>query len=191
MWDDRLEPGVLQFGVEYPQQSSRLLIFVRWLLVIPHVLLLYLVGMLTGVIGFVAWFAILFTGRYPRGMWDFVVMAQVWSTNVASYILMLRDEYPPFGEGTYPVQFDLVYPAQLSRGLIFVKWLLIIPHLIVLWFLGIAGFFAYILAWFAILVTGRYPRGLFRFMEGLLRWSLRVGIYSNLLTDHYPPFSME
>ena len=191
MWDDRLEPGVLQFGVEYPQQSSRLLIFVRWLLVIPHVLLLYLVGMLTGVIGFVAWFAILFTGRYPRGMWDFVVMAQVWSTNVASYILMLRDEYPPFGEGTYPVQFDLVYPAQLSRGLIFVKWLLIIPHLIVLWFLGIAGFFAYILAWFAILVTGRYPRGLFRFMEGLLRWSLRVGIYSNLLTDHYPPFTME
>jgi len=191
VWDDRLEPGVLQFGVEYPQQSSRLLIFVRWLLVIPHVLLLYLVGMLTGVIGFVAWFAILFTGRYPRGMWDFVVMAQVWSTNVASYILMLRDEYPPFGEGTYPVQFDLVYPAQLSRGLIFVKWLLIIPHLIVLWFLGIAGFFAYILAWFAILVTGRYPRGLFRFMEGLLRWSLRVGIYSNLLTDHYPPFSME
>jgi len=191
VWDDRLEPGVLQFGVEYPQQSSRLLIFVRWLLVIPHVLLLYLVGMLTGVIGFVAWFAILFTGRYPRGMWDFVVMAQVWSTNVASYILMLRDEYPPFGEGTYPVQFDLVYPAQLSRGLIFVKWLLIIPHLIVLWFLGIAGFFAYILAWFAILVTGRYPRGLFRFMEGLLRWSLRVGIYSNLLTDHYPPFTME
>jgi len=191
VWDDRLEPGVLQFGVEYPQQSSRLLIFVRWLLVIPHVLLLYLVGMLTGVIGFVAWFAILFTGRYPRGMWDFVVMAQVWSTNVASYILMLRDEYPPFGEGTYPVQFDLVYPAQLSRGLIFVKWLLIIPHLIVLWFLGIAGFFVYILAWFAILVTGRYPRGLFRFMEGLLRWSLRVGIYSNLLTDHYPPFSME
>jgi hypothetical protein len=189
---DRLEPGVLRFDIEYPEQGlSRLLIFVKWLLLIPQFILLYIVGFLTGIVGFVAWFAILITGRYPRGMWDFVVMAQAWSANVFTYYLLMRDEYPPLGEGEYPVHFDLVYPPRLSRGLIFVKWLLVVPHLFVLSFIGIAAFVVYVLSWFAILITGQYPRGMFRFMTGVMRWSLRVNIYNALLTDRYPPFSLD
>lgn len=191
MWNDRLAPGVLQFDIEYPERLSRLLIFVKWLLLIPQFILLYIVGFLTGIVGFIAWFAILFTGRYPRGMWDFVVMAQAWGANVLAYYLLMRDEYPPLGEGAYPVQFDLVYPPQLSRGLIFVKWLLVIPHLVVLSFLLLAAMFVHFIAWWAILITGQYPRGMFRFMVGVQRWLLRVNLYTNLLTDHYPPFSLD
>jgi hypothetical protein len=191
MIETRLEPGVLLFDVAYPDRLSRLLIFVKWLLLIPHFIILYFLQIIAGIVTFIAWFAILFTGRYPRGMWDFAVKIQIWIANVSSYFLLLRDEYPPFGDSPYPVQFDLVYPERLSRGLIFIKWLLIIPHLFLLAFLGIAAYVVFILAWFAILITGRYPRGMFNFMVGLQRWGLRANLYANLLTDRYPPFSLE
>jgi hypothetical protein len=190
MIETRLEPGVLLFDVAYPDRLSRLLIFVKWLLLIPHFIILYFLQIIAGIVTFIAWFAILFTGRYPRGMWDFAVKIQIWIANVSSYFLLLRDEYPPFGDSPYPVQFDLVYPERLSRGLIFIKWLLIIPHLFLLAFLGIAAYVVFILAWFAILITGRYPRGMFNFMVGLQRWGLRANLYTNLLTDRYPPFSL-
>lgn len=191
MIETRLEPGVLLFDVAYPDRLNRLLIFVKWLLLIPHFIILYFLQIIAGIVTFIAWFAILFTGRYPRGMWDFAVKIQIWIANVSSYFLLLRDEYPPFGDSPYPVQFDLVYPERLSRGLIFIKWLLIIPHLFLLAFLGIAAYVVFILAWFAILITGRYPRGMFNFMVGLQRWGLRANLYTNLLTDRYPPFSLE
>jgi hypothetical protein len=187
---DRLEPGVLLYGVEYPERSSRWLIFVRWLLAIPHFFILYFFGMVVGVTTFIAWFAILFTGRYPRGLWDFAVAYHVWTANVMAYFLFQRDEYPPFGTGEYPVRFDLVYPERLSRLLIFVKFLLIIPHYFVLVIIGTLLYFAVIVAWFAILILGRYPEGLFNFVTGVQRWWLRVNAYVNLLTDRYPPFSM-
>jgi hypothetical protein len=188
---ERLESGILLFDVEYPARSSRLSIFLKWLLVIPHLFVLYVFGFLVAVTTFLAWFAILVTGRYPRGLWDFGVAYQMWYANVMVYGLNLRDEYPPFGAGPYPLQFDLVYPQRLSRLLIFVKWLLIIPHLVVLMLVGIGVAVVYIVSWFAILVLGRYPRGMHEFMTGALRWVMRVNIYSALLTDRYPPFSME
>ena len=188
---ERLELGKLLYSVEYPERSSRLLIFVRWILIIPHIFVLYFFRIAVSFTTFIAWFAILFTGSYPRGLWDFSVSYQVWSANVTSYMLMQRDEYPPFGSGGYPVHFDLVYPERLSRLLIFVKFILIIPHMIALAFLGIAAFFVIVLTWFAILITGRNPQGLHSFVQGASRWATRVDAYLSLLTDAYPPFSLD
>lgn len=183
--------GALMFDVAYPERLSRLLIFVKWLLAIPHLFILYFLNIAAGVVSIIAWFAILITGRYPRGMWTFVLLFERWSTNVAVYAYLLRDEYPPFGEGPYPVRFDLEYPERLSRLLIFVKWLLVIPHVFILAFLGLAAGVVSFIGFFAILITGHYPRAMFDFMVGFARWSLRVNLYLLNLTDVYPPFSLD
>jgi len=187
-------PGYpLRFDIEYPEQLSRWLIFVKWLLAIPHFLILYALSAVANVITFIAFFAILFTGRYPRGLFDFVVNIYRWQENVFAYYGLFRDEYPPFSweAGKYPVTFEVDYPESLSRWLIFVKWLLAIPHIIVLFFLYIVALVVWVIAWFAILFTGRFPRGLFDFLVGVSRWSLRVNAYALLLLrDDYPPFSL-
>ena len=187
-------PGYpLRFEIEYPEQLSRWLIFVKWLLAIPHFLILYALSALANVITFVAFFAILFTGRYPRGLFDFVVNIYRWQENVFAYYALFRDEYPPFSweAGKYPVTFEVDYPERLSRWMIFVKWLLAIPHIIVLLFLYIIALVVWVIVWFAILFTGRFPRGLFDFLVGVSRWSLRVNAYALLLMrDDYPPFSL-
>jgi hypothetical protein len=182
---------ILQFDVAYPERLSRGLIFVKWLLVIPHAVVLYFLQLALNITTFVAFFAILFTGRYPRSLWDFGVMVLRWQARVYSYISLQRDEYPPFGDADYPVLFHLDYPERLSRWKIFVKWLLVVPHYIVLFFLGIAAGIVWVIAWFAILFTGRYPQGLFDFMTGFWRWTYRVNTYLHLLTDAYPPFTMD
>ncbi len=180
-----------QLDVAYPERLSRGLIFVKWLLAIPHLAVLYLYGAAAGVITVIAWFAILFTGRYPRAMFDFAVGYLRWGVNVFAYIYLLRDEYPPFSnaDGLYPARFALAYPASLSRWKIFLKWLLVIPNVVVLYFLLLAAMVCTVIAWFAILFSGRYPEGLFRFVVGVYRWSMRVNTYLYLLTDHYPPFT--
>ena len=182
----------LVFDVEYPERLSRLLIFFKGLLAIPHLIILYALMAVAGAVTVVAWFAILFTGRYPKGLFDFVVGINRWQNNVDAYVLLLRDEYPPFSlsAGQYPVTFDIEYPERLSRLLIFVKWLLIIPHLIVVLFLVIVYGITLVIAWFAILFTGRYPKGMFDFAVGLLRWGARINAYFLLMRDEYPPFSL-
>lgn len=180
---------LLQYEVEYPERLSRLLIFVKWLLAIPHYVVLYILGILFSFVTFIAWFAILLTGRYPRSLWDFSLSYYRWSANVAAYLTLQRDEYPPFsGSESYPVRFAVEYPARLSRVLIFIKWLLVIPNVLVYAFVLIAAWLVLFLAWFAILATGRYPRGLFDFVSGTLRWGHRLNLYVNLMTDRYPPF---
>ena len=187
-------PGYpLRFDIEYPEQLSRWLIFVKWLLPIPHFLILYALSAVANVITFIAFFAILFTGRYPRGLFDFVVNIYRWQENVFAYYALFRDEYPPFSweAGKYPVTFEVDYPESLSRWMIFVKWLLAIPHIIVLLFLYIVALVVWVIVWFAILFTGRFPRGLFDFLVGVSRWRLRVNPYALLLLrDDYPPFSL-
>jgi len=186
-----VQPGDVIFDIAYPDNLSRGLIFLKWLLVIPHLVVLYLLSFATSVVFFIAWFAILFTGNYPRGMWDFSLMVRRWTANVSAYYFLMRDEYPPFGAEPYPVQYEIAYPERLSRGLIFIKWLLIIPHLIALVVLAVVAAFIWFISWFAILFTGGYPRGMFDFMAGFLRWVERVNVYVLLMTDDYPPFSME
>lgn len=181
------------YDVEYPEECSRWLIFVKWLLAIPHFLILYALGILTNVITLIAFFAILFTKRYPRGLFDFWVNVNRWSTHVTAYVGLMRDEYPPFSwePGKYPVEFDVVYPEQLNRWLPLIKWLLVLPHYVVLLFLYIGAFIAWIIAWFGILFTKRFPRGLFDYVVGVLRWQARVNAYTSLLRDEYPPFSLK
>jgi len=183
----------LRFDVQYPPQLNRWLIFVKWLLAIPHFFIISALGNLQGVITIIAWFAILFTGRFPPALFEFWVKAGRWSANVAAYAGLMRDEYPPFGwdAGQYPhVTYEVDYPAHLNRWLIFVKWLLAIPHYLALGVLYFIGAFAWIIAWLAILFTGQVPRGIFDYLVGVMRWGYRVGAYLALVRDEYPPFSL-
>jgi hypothetical protein len=183
----------VRFEVEYPENLSRLLIFVKWLLALPHFLILYALSAVASICTFIAFFAILFTTKYPRGLFDFVVNYQRWNANMSAYVGLLRDEYPPFSwdPGQYPLTYEVDYPENLNRWLPFIKWLLVIPHLIALLFIWLIGTIILFIAWFAILFTGKFPRGMFDFIVGMTRWTYRVNAYIYLLTDAYPPFSMK
>jgi Domain of unknown function (DUF4389) len=137
---------------------------------------------------------LLFRKKYPRWWYDWNLQLTRFSNRIAVYFALMDDRYPSTDE-EQAVHLHFPYPDaehDLSRGLPIVKWLLAIPHYIVLFFLSIAALLAAIGAWFAILFTGRYPRSLFDFIEGVLRWHNRVGAYALLLiTDRYPPFSLE
>ncbi|MBI2830554.1 MAG: DUF4389 domain-containing protein [Chloroflexi bacterium] len=136
---------------------------------------------------------LLFRQKYPRWWFDWNVALYKFSTRVSSYFLLLRDEYPST-DSEQAVHIQIAYPdaeKDLNRWLPLVKWLLAIPHYFVLVFLVIGAIVSAIIAWFAILFTGRYPKGLFDFVVGVLRWSLRLEAYAFLLvTDRYPPFSL-
>lgn len=136
---------------------------------------------------------ILVRRRYPRWWFDFALQFNRFTARVAAYGALLTDRYPSTVE-EQAIHLDLDYPdveQQLNRWLPLVKWFLVIPHLIVLFFLFIGAAFAVVIAWFAILFTGRYPRGLFDYVVGVGRWALRVSAYATLLlTDRYPPFSL-
>jgi len=181
------------FNVEYPQELSRWLIFVKWLLAIPHFIVLYLLQLVAGIVTFIAFFAILFTKKYPESLFNFVVGVNRWGANVTAYVFLLRDDYPPFTmeAGSYPLAYDVQYPQELSRWLIFVKWLLVFPNALVSLLLLLVAYLVEFIAFFAILFTKQYPEPLFKFVVGALRWNYRASAYSSLLTDQYPPFSME
>lgn len=178
------------FDVARPQRLSRLLIFVKWLLVIPHLFILWAYGILAGVAGFVGWWAVLLTGSYPIALWNTVYGFIRWNTRVSVYYSMLRDEYPPFGEAPYPMEMHLSRPERQSRLLLFGRIFLLIP--LSIW-LAVVGFWASILlfiSFFAILITGNIPEGIFRSLVGVMRYALRVNLYSYVLTDEWPGFRM-
>ena len=137
---------------------------------------------------------ILFRRKYPRWWFDWNLELSRFATRVAAYLLLLRDQYPSTDEHQ-AVHLDLDYPdaaRNLSRGLPLIKWLLAIPHYVVILLLGVVTLVLVIFAWFAILVTGRYPREIFDFVVGVARWTWRVHAHAVLLaTDRYPPFSLE
>ena len=183
----------VQFSVAYPDQLSRGLIFVKWLLVIPHFIVLYFLNLAFMLVTLVAFFAILFTAKYPEGLFKFAVGTRRWYANVCAYTFLLRDEYPPFSldEGQYPVVLTVDRSETMNRFLPLIKWLLVIPSLIVVAVLLVVALFVTIIAWFAILFTGKYPEGMFRFVVGTLRWNERANLYAYLATDAYPPFSLD
>jgi Domain of unknown function (DUF4389) len=139
-----------------------------------------------------AWFAIVFTGRHPQGLWNLTAFYLRWRVRAAAYTALLRDEYPPFGDGPYPATLEV---AQLdsarNRLTVAFRIFLVIPHIIAVAFLGVAWALTSVVAWFAILLTGRFPAGLHRFGVGVLQWNIRVEAYLLLLHDEYPPFSFE
>jgi hypothetical protein len=198
---------------------SRWLWLVKWLIAIPHYLVLAFLWIAFFVLSIVAFFAILFTGRYPKGIFEFNVGVLRWTWRVGfySYAALGTDRYPPFSLGPepeYPATLEVDYPERLSRGLVLVKWwLLAIPHYIVLgvllgggaaagragdwhwgwgWGAG-AGLIAVLVlfAGIALLFTSRYPLGLYDFVLGLDRWVARVAAYAGLMTDRYPPFRLD
>jgi Domain of unknown function (DUF4389) len=183
----------VRLDIEYPQELNRWLPLVKWLLAIPHFIVLYFLLLAAYVVAFIAFFAILFTKRYPKEFFEFVANTFRWSANVNAYYLLMRDEYPPFSfdRGVYPVTFEVDYPEEMSRWLPLVKWLLAIPHYIVLLFLGIVLYVVLIIAFFSILFTKKFPESLFRFAVGTQRWGMRVNAYVYLMRDEYPPFSLE
>jgi hypothetical protein len=149
-------------------------------------------GVVAGLMAVISWFTIVFTGKQPKGLWDFTSFFLRWRSKAVAYTALLRDEYPPFGEGDYATTLDLgAMPEERNRVSVGFRLFLLIPHIFVLIFVGIAWFVTVVIAWFAILFTGSYPEGLYKFGIGYLRWSLRVEAYALLMNDKFPPFSLE
>jgi hypothetical protein len=198
-------------------QLSRWMWLVKWFLAIPHLILLAFLWLAFLVVTVVAGFAILFTGRYPRSLFDFNVGVLRWNWRVGfyAYSALGTDQYPPFtlARTSYPADFDVEYPERLSRGLVLVKWwLLAIPHLVIValfttpWYwisdpdwttnaqrnggISLLGVLV-LIAVITLLFTGRYPRSLFDFILGLNRWIYRVTTYVALMRDDYPPFRLD
>jgi Domain of unknown function (DUF4389) len=196
---------------------SRWLWLVKWVLVIPHIIVLLFLWIAFVVLTVVSFFAILFTGRYPRAIFDFNVGVLRWTWRVVfySYSALGTDRYPPFALADvpdYPARLDVEYPQALSRGLVLVKWwLLALPHYLIVgvfaggawaglnaannhvaWSSG-GGLISLLVlvAGVVLLFSGRYPRGIFDFVMGMNRWVYRVAAYATLMTDAYPPFRMD
>jgi hypothetical protein len=206
------EPAALAYPVQVEarldEPLSRWLWIVKGILLIPHAIVLAFLWIAFCVLTVVAFFAILFTGRYPRAIFDFNVGVLRWSWRVAFYGAgaLATDRYPPFtmGPADYPAQLDIPYPEHLSRGLVLVKWwLLAIPHYAVVsvflgwgdwtaggpWFPGLLTVLVVIAALW-LLVTRRYPRDIFDLVVGIARWTVRAVAYAALMRDEYPPFRL-
>lgn len=149
-------------------------------------------GVVAVVCAVIAWFSIVFTGRHPQGLWALQAFYLRWRVRAVAYAALFCDEYPPFGEGPYPASLEVTEP-RVDRDRLSVAFRIItaIPHLIAIWALGIAWGVTTVIAWFAILFTGRYPEGLYRFGIAAFQWNIRVEAYLLLLRDEYPPFSLE
>lgn len=208
------EPYPASLEIDYPQKLDRLTTFVRTLLSIPILIVLsVLVGSgsesytnqagddmtatglgITGGLFVATALMIIFRQRYPRWWFNFALELNRFTARISAYLLLLTDRYPSTVD-KQSVHLEVKYPnvkTELNRWLPLIKWLLAVPHYVILLFLFISVILATIIAWFAILFTGQYPKSLFEFVVGVSRWSLRVEAYAFLLTtDIYPPFSLK
>jgi hypothetical protein len=184
------ESYAARLEIDYPERLDRLTTLLRVIWIIPIAIV---DSLLSGVLWFPTLLMIVFRQKYPRWWFDYACELTRFGTRVGAYLALLTDRYPSTDE-EQSVHLELDYPdaeRDLNRWLPLVKWLLAIPHYVVLIVLWLIAIVAVVLAWFAILGTGRYPRALFDFVVGVARWSLRVDAYAFLLvTDRYPPFSL-
>jgi hypothetical protein len=199
------EPGVYPVSVsgELSVPPARGWWLIKWLLAIPHYVILAFLWVAFIVVAIIAFFAILFTAKYPRSLFDFNagVLRWTWRVGFYSYQVLGTDKYPPFTLKSvdYPADLEIPYPEKLSRGLVLIKWwLLAIPHYVILNFfqggyrwggVGLTPILA-IFAAVALLFTGKYPDDIFKLVVGMNRWSYRVAAYASLMTDKYPPFRL-
>lgn len=195
-------PYPFSFKGELTEPLSQWLWLVKWLLIIPHLIVLLFLWVAFVVVWIISLLAIMLTAKYPRSLFDFNVGVLRWTWRVGfySYQALGTDKYPPFTlkAGGYPADLEVAYPDRLIPGLALVKWwLLAIPHYIVIaLFMGAGSRWpglGWVLVFFgavALLFTGRYPRGIFDFVMNIDRWMYRVAAYSGLMTDRYPPFRL-
>lgn len=188
---------------ELTEPPGRILWLIKWLLAIPHYIVLFFLWTASFVATVIAFFCILFTARYPRDLFDFNVgvMRWTWRVGFYTYQVLGTDKYPPFTlrAGGYPADIDIPHPETLSRGLALVKWwLLAIPHYIVVGIFQGGGGYRYgglvlilaAIAGVSLLFTGRYPKDIFKLVVGMNRWTYRVWAYTALMRDEYPPFRL-
>ena len=177
---------------------------VKWLLVIPHIFVLFFLTIAFVCVCIIAFFNILFAGKYPKSLFEFNtgVLRWWWRVGFYSYEALGTDKYPPFSldpDPDYPADLEIAYPEKLSSGLVLVKWwLLAIPHYIIVgilvggwfeWRLGLTTVLA-IIGIIVVLFKGQYPPEIFKLVVGMNRWSYRVAAYASLMTDEYPPFRL-
>ena len=194
----------VKFGINYPESLSRGLLLLRTFfgsiyVGIPHGFMLGFYGIGASFVMFIAWWAVLFTGKYPEGMFRFVEGYYRWALRYIAYMLFMTDQYPPFSSDANPpgysaLEFHIDYPETLSRGTLLLRTFfgsiyVGIPHGFMLGFYAIGVAFVIFIAWWAVLFTGKYPEGMFRFVEKYYRWWLRFGTYMSFMTDQYPPFN--
>jgi hypothetical protein len=186
-------PYPVTFEADYVEKRSRLTTFFRLLLAIPHLIFVYLYQLAAGVVVIVAWFVLLFTGRWPLGMYDFVAGSLRYSTRVYGYTCLLTDDYPPFSGDptiTYPVRLNIAAPKpEYSRLKVLFRIVLAIPILIITYAMQIVAQVGAFLAWFAIVVLGRQPKGLQDMIVLGLSYQQRAYSYIALITEDWPPFT--
>jgi hypothetical protein len=200
-------PYQVGFDVE-PQLAgrNRLTSAFRLVLGVPHIIVIGGISVGIGVGGLrgagalaaaaftmavIAWFAIVFTGYEPPGLWDFTAYYMRWRVRAGAYLALLRDDYPPFGDAPYPTTYELSRPdGDRNRVSVGLRLIYVIPHAVVLFFVNIGWVVTTVIAWFAILFTGAYPPGLYSFGVGAMRWNIRVESYVLLMRDEYPPFRL-
>jgi uncharacterized membrane protein HdeD (DUF308 family) len=182
----------VRLNIEYTEPLNRWLPLVKWLLLLPHYIALFLMAIGAYLALIYAFFYTLFTGRYPRGVFDFVLGVMRWAVRVNAYYYLMTDVYPPFSlnpEPDNPAQLEIDYPEDgVDRWRPLVQWFLAIPYLIAA---SIINYIAQVLvffAFFAILFTRRFPKGMFEIVEVSLRWLLRGYAYAGFMTTRYPPW---
>jgi len=205
------------YSIQRPERYNRLTVLLRIILAIPQYIVLFgfpfviLDGLfdsgspargllqllsyisLTSVLSilvFLAWFAIIFTARFPESFLRICLSIFRWEQNVVAYMALLADTYPPFAPGPYVLRLEIAPLERHNRLTTFFRGILVVPHAVVLFFLAIAVEVVTFIAWFAILFTGRYPASMYDFSLGVARWGVRVAAYMYLFVDEYPPFSL-
>ena len=183
--------------LDAPERIARWRPFVQWILAIPHLIVASILSYVVAVIWVISFFTVLFTRQVPEGLHNFQVMVQRYSWRAYSYSFFMHDRYPPFDfamraddDGTQPPRTSLAHERPLNRWLPLIKWLLLIPHFIVLFVLLIVAYVLAIVAFVVVVVLGRWPEGLRNFFVGIFRWAWRINSYFYFLTDRYPPFSL-
>ena len=202
----------VRFEADYPESPSRVLSLLgvlaipftlvyslKMILLIPHLIVLTVLGIVGLVVAYIGYWAVLITGKYPEGMFNFLYGISRWTSRTDSWMYGWSDRYPPFalGEGDYPARLEISAPESPSRllalfGVLFmiIKFILLIPHLAILYVLVIVAAIVSYIGYWAVLITGSYPRGLYNLITGVQRWEYRTTSWLLGLTDRYPPFSL-
>jgi hypothetical protein len=181
----------VHLDIDHQEEYSRFMPLIKWLLAIPHYIVLIVLAIAAFFVIVVSFFAVLFTARFPRGMFDFLVGVHRWGLRVAAYVLLMADPYPPFSlddDPSYPVRFNIDYPERVDRWRPLVHWLLVIPYAIVAYLIFYLLYILVFFAFFTILFAKKFPEGMFNICRVALRWTARANAYEYWMVTRYPPF---